>query len=291
MNAQSFFERHALPIGVQLFPLIPQLQQDFEGTLAALAEIGFGTVELSGFHGRDPAALRAALDRAGLACSGVHVQGRGRGSDENLSGDLNALIAKLHTLGATTVLMPIFRFPERFEVRAGTVEELVASIRHIGGEMTADDWKWNADFLNATGNALAKEGIQLGYHNHNFEFAPSGSTSGLEILLDHTDPALVTFELDTGWAVAAGIDPIALMQAHPGRFGMIHMKDLKPTTPRNYSLGIEPTEVGSGVIDWHALLPAAYAAGTRRFFIEQEAPFERPALEAMRIGYDYLSRI
>lgn len=286
-----FFERHALPIGIQLFPLLPELGQDFDGTLKSLADIGFESVELSGFLGREPADWRAALDRAGLKCCGVHIMARALGPGDNLSGDLTRLIDGLHAVGATSVVTPIFYIPERFDLRPGPGEDLVGVLRRVGAGMTADDWKWNADFLNEKGRVLGEAGITLGYHNHNFEFAPLGSTTGFDILIGNTDPALVTFELDTGWAAAADVDPAALLRQHPGRFGLLHMKDIKGTTQPNYALGIESTEAGAGKIDWLTVLDAAHAAGVRGFIVEQEAPFDRPAIEAMAINFHYIKSI
>ena len=113
----------------------------------------------------------------------------------------------------------------------------------------------------------------------------------MEILLKGTDPKLVTFELDAGWVTAAGHDPIALMKAHPGRFTQMHVKDIKPTTKANFELRQDPTEVGGGMIDWKKLLPAAYAAGIRGFYYEQEPPFAHARLESARISFEYLAKV
>ena len=115
--------------------------------------------------------------------------------------------------------------------------------------------------------------------------------TGLDILLKNTDPALVQFEMDVGWVVAAGADPFALMKANPGRFKQMHVKDVKATTRPNFAFEQDPTEVGSGIIDWKKLLPAAYAHGVHGFFVEQEAPYEKPRLEAIRISCDYLNSV
>ena len=113
----------------------------------------------------------------------------------------------------------------------------------------------------------------------------------MELLLKHTDPALVSFEMDVGWVVAAGHDPFALMKAHKGRFIQMHVKDVKATTKPNFAFQQDPTEVGSGIIPWKTLLPAAYAEGVRGFFVEQEPPFERPRIEAAKLCFDYLNAV
>ncbi len=159
-------------------------------------------------------------------------------------------------------------------------------------QMTADDWKWNADFLNEKAAVLKKAGIVVGYHNHNFEFAPLGATTGMEILLKGTDPSLVTFEMDVGWVTAAGQDPFALLNASiTGRFTLMHVKDIKAdhqaqlraaawTRPRS----------ARGMIDWKKLLPAAYDAGVARLLrTSRSRRSPTPRLESAKISYDYLA--
>jgi sugar phosphate isomerase/epimerase len=157
--------------------------------------------------------------------------------------------------------------------------------------MTLDDWKTTADLLNSAGATLKKAGLALGYHNHNVEFAPVGGTTGMDYLLGNTDPALVHFEMDAGWVVAAGADPFALLKAHPRRFRQMHVKDVKATTKPNFAFEQDPAEVGSGVIDWKRLLPASYTAGIRDFFVEQEAPFAMPRLDSVKVSFDYLNAL
>ena len=286
--AAPFFQRTRLPIGIQLYSLGPEAANDVDATFATVAKIGFKTVELAGFMGKSPAQLRAALDRAGLTCTSAHVQARRFGPDPALDGDLARLAEALHAVGAKQAVMPLFYIPQRFGAPSG---DFVDYLRRVATGMTADDWAFNADFLNEKGAALKKAGVRLGYHNHNCEFAPLGGGNGMEILLTRTDPSLVNFEIDVGWAAAAGQDPIALMNRHKGRFNLMHVKDLKPSTKPNFVLSMEPTEVGSGAIDWKRLLPAAHAAGVRDYFFEQEPPFARSRLESAKISFDYLARV
>lgn len=279
----TFFQRHKLPLGIQLYSLGPDLAKELDAQLATVAKIGFKSVELAGYLGRTPAELRAAFDKAGLVCPSAHIAPKGPNS---FSGDLGKLADDLHVLGVKSAIMPILYIPDR----------LGNDLRQAGGQMTADDWKWNADFLNEKAAVLKKAGIVAGYHNHNFEFAPlkdskGGDTNGMEILLKGTDPSLVTFEMDAGWVTAAGQDPFAMLKAHPGRFTQMHVKDIKPTTKANFELRQDPTEVGSGMIDWKRLLPAAYEAGVRGFYYEQEPPFAHARLESAKISFDYLAKV
>ena len=288
---KPFFQRRDLPVGIQLYTLRPDLVDDFHATLGAIAKIGFRSVELAGFMGHTPTTLRAAFRREGLSCSSAHVQARGDGSAVGLDGDLAALAGDLHIIGVRSVVMPNFLIPDRFGQRPDPGEERIAFLRRVVSQMTADDWKWNADFLNEKAAVLKRAGIVSGYHNHNFEFAPLGDTNGMEILLKGTDPNLVTFEMDVGWVVAAGKDPFALLKAHPHRFTQMHVKDIKPTTKANFELRQDPTEVGGGMIDWKRLLPAAYVAGVRGFYVEQEPPFAHSRLESVKISFDYLAKV
>lgn len=286
-RAQSFFAAHGIPIGVQLYTLSPQLNADFAGTLAAVARVGYRSVETAGFHGRSGAQLRAAFDSAGLICRSAHVQAQQRGADLGLSGDLGRLSAEMHAIGVETVVMPIFVIPDRLAPAHFTLE----TFRAAGLAMEADDWKRNADFLNEKARVLAANGLKTNYHNHNFEFRPLGSQSGFSILLERTDPALVSFELDAGWAAAAGLDPVALLAAHPQRFRQMHVKDIKASTVPNFEIRQDPVEVGGGSMDWKRILPAAYAAGVRRFYVEQEPPYVGDRLDVLATSYRYLATL
>lgn len=278
-----FFQSRKLPVGIQLYSLGPDLAKELDVQLATVAKIGFKSVELAGYLGRTPAELRAAFDKAGLVCHSAHIPPKGPGG---FSGDLAKLADELHVIGVKAAIMPILYIPDR----------LGNDLRAAGPQMTADDWKWNADFLNEKAAVLKKAGIVSGYHNHNFEFAPlknakGGETNGMEILLKGTDPNLVTFEMDAGWVTAAGQDPFALLKAYKGRFTQMHVKDIKPSTKFNFELKQDPTEVGAGMIDWKKLLPAAYAEGVRGFYYEQEPPFAHTRLESAKISYDYLAKV
>jgi sugar phosphate isomerase/epimerase len=285
-----FFKRTGLPIGLQLYTLGDAPKTDLDGQLSQVAKIGYRTVEMAGYLGRTAGELRAAFDRAGLTCPSSHVQARPAGSDPSLA-DLDRLIADAHVIGIRHVVLPMFAIPQHVDMTPKAGEDRRAVLARLAAQITADDWKSTAELLNAKGKALTAAGLTMGYHNHNVEFAPVGGTNGLEILLKNTDPALVQFEMDAGWVVAAGHDPFALLKAHPGRFRQMHVKDVKATTKPNFAFQQDPTEVGLGIIDWKRLLAAAYAGGVREFFVEQEPPFEKPRMESVRISFDYLNSL
>jgi sugar phosphate isomerase/epimerase len=286
--ASGWFARHHVPIGLQLYTVGDDARKNIDATLAKVAKIGYRTVELAGYHGQPLEKLRAAAARNHIKFTSIHVGAVGRPGEPGLDQDLPALAADLHSLGVTDVVMPMFPFPERFGAqRQG--ESFGAYIERIGKGMTRDDWQRTADLLNDRGGKMRALGLRFGYHNHNPEFAPLGDSNGLEVLLEATSPADVVFELDVGWAAAGGVDPTALLSQHPRRFQLLHVKDIRPSTRTNYALQQDPAEVGGGRLDWQHLLPAAFATGVRKFYVEQEPPFKTDRYTAIARSFQYLT--
>lgn len=285
---EPFFARHRLPIGVQLYTLDSDLDADFEGTLRKLAAIGYRRVEMAGYHGRTAAELRRAFDAAGLACRSAHIQPSPRGNGPSFA-EPEALARDMHVIGVTDVVLPIPLFPADFRPPAET--NAGDGFRASGQAMKAEDWRRTAAFLNDRARVLAPLGLKVGYHNHNFEFAPQGGTTGFDILLGETDPGLVSFEMDLGWVAAAGHDPAALLAAHPGRFTQVHVKDIKASTVTNFAARQDPTEVGAGTIDWKRVLPAAWTAGVRGYHVEQEPPFPGTRIDSVAKSYRFLAAL
>jgi len=288
-NTRPFFRRTGLPIGLQLYTVGDDLKRDFEGTLAAVSKIGYKTVELAGLADHAVDDWRQSLDRVQLKCPSIHVPAHSK-TGVNLD-ELGALAEAAHALGIGTIVSPMFNLPERFSLTPLPGETGVKMAARLGASMTLDDWKWNADYFNQKAAALKPYGLRFAYHNHNVEFAPVGGSTGLAQLIQHTDPALVTFEMDAGWVVAAGADPAALLAAHPGRFSAMHVKDVKASTRPNFSFQQDPCEVGQGIIDWKTLLAKAYQANVRQFYVEQEPPFSKSRLESVGISFNYLSAL
>lgn len=288
-GSRYFFRRTGLAIGLQLYTVGDDLKRDFEGTLAAVSKIGYRAVELAGLADHSVAEWRQALDRAKLKCPSMHVPPHSK-TGVNLD-ELGMLAETAHALGTGTIVCPMFNLPERFSREPQLGEGTGKMLARLGASMTLDDWKWNADYLNKKGAALQPYGLRFAYHNHNVELTPVGSSTGLAQLIQGTDPTLVTFEMDAGWVVAAGADPVALLAASPGRFSAMHVKDVKASTRPNFSLEQVPCEVGQGIIDWSTLLAKAYRADVRQFYVEQEPPFSKPRLESVGISFDYLNTL
>lgn len=291
IQSQTFFQKRNLPIGIQLYTLADMLRENPEAAVSGVAEIGYETVEIPSYLGKTPTDLRALFDANGLRCTAAHVGMRpGTAEEPGLFGDIDKLSADMHLLGVTNVYAPSMMIPAGIGIspREG---EGYAFISRVAQAMGEEHWKRMAGQLNDIGRKLAANDIAFGYHNHNYEFAPVGDGTGFDMLLAETDPELVSFELDVGWAAAAGYDPATLFTRDRGRYSAIHMKDIQPSTEPNLALKMNPTEVGSGALQWETLLPAAYDAGVRHFFLEQEPPFTMPRIEAARTGYNFLKTL
>ena len=144
--------------------------------------------------------------------------------------------------------------------------------------------------LNKIGEKTHKAGIQLGFHNHNFEFQKFGNTTPYDYLLKTLDPKLVKFEMDCFWVTHAGQDPVAYFKKYPGRFPLLHIKDMKgnppPTQEKDDKVGMF-APVGHGTINWKRIFAAAPTGGMRHFFIEQDW-CEEPPLKVVEMSYQYL---
>jgi sugar phosphate isomerase/epimerase len=290
--AAPFFGKGGQRPGVQLYPLSDAVAKDMDETFARLAAMGYRAVETSGFHGKRPVDLKAAADRAGLAIVSAHVQPQLRlaATDRLLTdSDLGPLVTDLHALGVRQVVMPLMLLPQG-AVPAMDQHVFAGLIRAVSA-FTVADWQRTAAFLNQRGEVLRGEGLALSYHNHNMEFAPIEGTTGWDVLMHETDPALVGFELDVGWAAAAGLDPVKILRAHPGRVRMLHVKDVDPVTKPNFVAHQVSAPVGKGVVNWPALLHLARAQGVSGYFVEQEPPFATNAFDAMAQSIAYLRRV
>lgn len=288
----AFFDADTRPLGLQLYTLGEQVQDDFEGVLQQVAAIGYRDIELPGLYGRAPADASAGLRKAGLRLGSLHVAptpGLGR-EPLTLQNDASEIIDYLGELGVNQVVAPMAPFPDNFQRPddpANTLQALSQSYVDAGQEY----WQRFAALLNEKALALKPAGITLGYHNHNFEFAPLGDGTGWDILARETDRELVYFEVDTGWVAAAGIDPVTFLENHAGRVRWLHLKDIAPSTSTNHALSMDPTEVGSGKLDWPDILATARSTGVQHYYVEQEPPFELPRLESIERSYAFLARL
>jgi sugar phosphate isomerase/epimerase len=157
--------------------------------------------------------------------------------------------------------------------------------------MSLDEAKRTAEIANRIGEAAKRAGLHYAYHNHDAEFAELGSGDiGFDLLLRETDPELVKFEIDCGWMIFAGRNPIEYFKQYPNRFPMIHVKDfLSPHDKSAVSAEMLGAELGRGTVDYKPIFAAAKKTGLQHYFVEQEGPFSRMnPLQAARVDYDYL---
>ncbi len=281
-----------LPIGLELYTVGKEMDADPAGTLKRVAAIGYREVELSPMAKTPAADMRRMLDDLGLKNPSGHYL---------LPDLMNSLPEKIEfakKMGQEymIVTVPWVADPSRFPKKPGEGE--MEFFLGVLNQLTLDDWRWNAEQFNKVGEKTKQAGLQLGYHNHNFEFKPLGSTTGYDEFLRLTDADLVKLELDCGWMMVAGQDPVVYLTKYPERYRLLHIKDFqkgfKPsTTLLDKSPGAAiPTELGRGAIDYSRIFAAAKNVKIRSIFVEQEPPFtEMPALEAIQVDYDYLKKL
>lgn len=270
-----------IPIGLELYTVRDLLALDFDGTLRQMAAIGFREVEFAGFLGRTPAQIRTALQEAGLRCVSAHY------TAQELQAALLQKIDEAKAIGLRYMVcgFPWVANPRRFHIAPG---DRGGMVRALWNDLTLDDWRWNADLFNHFGEQTRKAGIQFCYHNNNYEFRRYGRTTGYDELVRRTDPALVKFELDCGWAVRAGSDPVAIMKRSPGRFPLLHAKDIRKGAAPSTAMGVDAVVgLGHGSIDWPRIFAAAPAAGVQHCFLDQEI-FRGPILDGLKADYVWL---
>ena len=275
-DAPAFANPLGLPLGLQLYSVRQQMAEDLDATFAAVSAAGFTEVEAATLPKKPATEIRAALDKAGLHCVSAHH------SLADLQTRLDEVAAFNKQLGVKFIICPGPGLRHPTPTVPGTAP----------APLTLDDWHYNAEQFNAIGEKLAALGITFGYHNHSREFRPTEGKTPLLELLRLTDPRMVTFELDCGWAMVAGEDPATLLRDYPHRFSMLHVKDFTLSgTPSYETRGARVTELGKGTIDYRPIF--AQAAKTQHImhaFVEQEA-FDMPWKESLKVDADYLRNL
>ncbi len=241
-------------LAVQLWTLRRETAQDFPGTLRQVAETGIAGVEFAGYGTHTPAELRRVLDDLNLEAAGSHV------GLAQLETRLDAVMEDTHTLGARHLACP--SIPE--DRRRG-----------------ADDYRRVGELLSQIGARCKANGIQLSYHNHDFEFQQFDGRYALEILAEAADPEALMLQLDLGWVAHAGLDPVGYLRQFTGRVPTLHFKDMS-ADPQGMD-----TPLGDGRLPIPELIAAAREAGTEWFIIEQDHPQGSP-IEAVRRSAAYM---
>jgi sugar phosphate isomerase/epimerase len=256
LKAPVIWERRRIKsVGVQLYTIRDELTRDLDGSLARVASIGYREVELAGYRSHTVAEFKAALDRHGLVAPSTHI------AMERVRDELSKVLDEAHLLGHKFVICP--NIPDE---KAGL-----------------DGYRKAADVLNHAGEIARRAGISIGYHNHESELNPIGGVRPYDVMLDRTDPALVSMEMDIFWLVAGGGDPLAYFRKYPGRFRMVHVKD-RDGTPAHTM-----TDVGKGIIDWKTILGRAREAGVEHYFVEHD--YAKDPFASIATSYDYLAKL
>ncbi|MFL6306105.1 MAG: sugar phosphate isomerase/epimerase family protein [Candidatus Sulfotelmatobacter sp.] len=255
-------------IGVQLYTVRDLMKEDFDGTIAKVAQVGYKEVEFAGYFGHTAQQVKDILQKNGLTAPSTHVQ------YDELDEKFPSVIEFSKTVGMDYIICPWIP------------EELRKS---------PDIWKQASDKFNKCGEQTKKAGMQFGYHNHWFEFLPTNGKLPYDELLKDCNPDLVKMEMDLCWAVAAGADPVKYFEKYPGRFPLVHVKDLK-TKPKitsggaqNYGDTVDLTEVGSGIIDWKRIFAHAQQAGIKHYIVEHDHP--KQPIESITKSYQYLENL
>ncbi len=222
--------------GLQLYTLRADMARDFEGTLARVAEMGYKEMEFAGYFNKSASQVRRILDQNGLTSPASHIQ------LAEVRGNLEATIETAATIGQKYIVVPSLPGDER-------------SLSH---------YQHHAETLNRAGEASKRAGIKMGYHNHDFEFEETSGRIPYDVLLEETDPDLVDFEMDLYWIKNAGVDYSTYFESHPGRFSMLHVKDMD-------EFG-RMVEVGRGTIDFVEIFSHQDSAGIEHFFVEHDRP-------------------
>ncbi|HEX2779180.1 MAG TPA: sugar phosphate isomerase/epimerase [Gemmatimonadaceae bacterium] len=238
------------PLGIQLWSFREQAKTDPVAMLRTVRRMGLTHVETAGMYGMTAAQFAEATRRAGLQVTSMHV-----GYDD-LANHPETVIADAKTLGARYV--GIAWYPH---ANSGFTE--------------ADARRAIADF-NRFGRTLHDAGLTFFFHNHGYEAVRYGDGTLLDLMISETDPALVKYELDVLWAWLPGFDPAALIRKYPGRFRLMHIKDMKPGVARGSLSGGLPDDqqaaIGEGQVSWSDVMAAAARDGLEYYYIEDETP-------------------
>jgi sugar phosphate isomerase/epimerase len=244
-------------IGLQLYSVRAEMLADPAGTLKQLAKIGYKELESArsdkgNYYGLAPKEIKKITQDLGMTLRSGHV---------HLDKDWQRSIEEAAETGQ---------------------QYLVSAVLPSPGQ-TVENYQQAADAFSRAGRECKAAGLVFAYHNHDSEFETVNGHVLYDILLERVDPALVKMEMDLGWVMAAGYDPLKYFAKYPGRFPLWHLKDMDMTRKQS-------TEFGKGQMDVAALMRHAGGSGMKHFFVEQEE-YAHSALESARIDYDYLERL
>lgn len=241
-----------MKIAAQLYTLREHLKtpEDIDKTLTKVKEIGYDAVQVSGMGPIDPQDLKTIADREDLTICATHI------GFDRLKNELQTVINE-HKLWECKYV-GLGAMPEEYRKDKEGIMDFIEEISII-----AKDIKEN--------------GLQFIYHNHNFEFLKLGNKTGMDFLLENTDPETFDFEIDTYWVQAGGGDPAQWIANVAGRMEVVHFKDMAVKS-------WEPimAEVGEGNLNWERIIQTCKDIGVQWVCVEQDVcqrdPFESLAI-------------
>jgi len=254
----SFTLHSAKPkgLGVQLYTFRNEMMKDAVGTLKQIASIGITKIETAGsskgyYYGLQPKEMQDICNDLGMQLVSGHIH-----LDDNWNNTLEQAIASGQ-------------------------EYLICSSMPSRGQ-TVDNYKTVAEAFNKAGEDCNKAGINFGYHNHEYEFESENGQVLFDVLMDNTSADLVHMELDLGWVIVGGKDPLDYFRKYPGRFPLWHLKDMDMQEKQS-------TEFGKGGLDISAMMENQKASGVKHIFIEQEEYANGP-MESMEHNMEFMKK-
>jgi sugar phosphate isomerase/epimerase len=248
--ASAASKKTRIPIGLELYSVREELARDLMGTVRAVAKLGYEDVEFYAPYFEWNAAkakdVRKLLEDLGMRCLSTH-----NSSTYFTTENLPHAIELNQILGSKYMVM----------ASPGRVDNL-------------DGWKAVADTLNSAAEKLKPAGLRAGFHNHLIEFMPIGGKRPMEVLAASTDKD-VMLQLDVGPCVEAGVDPVAWINANPGRIRSMHCKDWSPQPGKGYLVLF-----GEGVVPWKKVFQAAEKNGGIEFYLIEQEGSAFPAMDA-----------
>jgi sugar phosphate isomerase/epimerase len=259
-------------MGLQLYTMRAAMARDVAGTLSRISALGYQEVETYGFapeslgyYGLSAKAFSQLLKDNKLTTSSGHydLNKFASASDDDMKRYVDRCIAGAQALGQEYITWPLLDAPDR----------------------TIERFKAIAQRLNVIGTQIKKAGLELAYHNHDFEFVEQNGQIGYDIILKDTDAALVKLQMDLYWiARGSKLSPHEWFKRAPGRFAMWHVKDMHKES-RDY------TELGNGSIDFSRIWPDAELAGLKHYFVEQGGNFTKDPFQSITDSAAYMKRV